>query len=121
MIVHLAVVEEGSVSERLALPSQAELWIPLPASEDADITLRLDPFPRPLGEASAVPVVKALLNDRFLAMFELRWNPDRVGAYIIHVPPGLARPGLNRLALMSVNVVAPRYKLWYVRVRPLPK
>jgi hypothetical protein len=115
------VVEEGSVSERLALPSQAELWIPLPASEDADITLRLDPFPRPLGEASAVPVVKALLNDRFLAMFELRWNPDRVGAYIIHVPPGLARPGLNRLALMSVNVVAPRYKLWYVRVRPLPK
>jgi hypothetical protein len=100
--------------------------------EDYPVTLRMDPFPRPLDETPGrLPVVDVAINGTPLQALTLDWNPARVGTYTFMLPRTAVRRGRNRLVLRvrrADPVVAPRISpglsdgdaigLWYVRVQP---
>jgi hypothetical protein len=74
------------------------------------------------------------LNGQPVARFGLGWNPERVGAYEIRFPGGAVKAGLNRVELLAEAADpgpaateglpgaavpdVPRFRLWYVRIRP---
>lgn len=93
-------VTEGNVTFRVPTASGAVIRLPLPRAEDYELTLRMDPFPRPLTPVPTLPSVSVFVNDHLVSRQPLRWNPDRVGAYAVSVPRAVARAGTNDLALM---------------------
>jgi hypothetical protein len=124
------VMRGGSVSMRVAT-TEASLSVALPSVEDYAVTLRMDPFPRPLDDTPQhLPVVEAAINGTPLGVVTLHWTPDRVGAYDIVLPRGLVRRGTNQLILHvrrpapSAAAIQPGLTdgnaigLWYVRVHP---
>jgi hypothetical protein len=117
-----------NVSMRVAV-EEATLLIRLPADGDYPVTLRMDPFPRPLIEAPGrLPVVGVALNGIDVGEIQLRWTPSRVGAYDILLPRTAVRRGVNRLVLRvkrpAGSLVRPGLSdgdavgFWYVRVHP---
>ncbi len=126
-------MEAGSVTSRVAVRAEAEVMVPLPEARDYDVTVRIDPFPRPLAEPpQGMPGLDVFLNGSFVARIDLRWTPDRVGAYDIRLPRTAARKGTNRLKFVRARrgqssaertPVVPGVSdgsmiaLWYVRVR----
>lgn len=114
-------VTEGNVTARISQGLHSVVRIPLPRVQDVDLTVRLDPFPRPRGDALAgLPAVRVFLNGHLVAILNLRWNPERVGAYDVRAPRSLMKKGLNRLAFVpeAKSSQGPGFRLWYVRVRP---
>ncbi len=126
------LVVAGNVSSRLAT-HEAELRVRLPEERDYPATLRMDPFPRPLGnELVRLPRVDVLLNRIPIATIDVGWTPERVGSYPIVLPKAAVRRGANRLVLRLVPPAsassdpasAPRpgltdgdaLALWYLRV-----
>ena len=120
----------GNVRLRVAM-TEGTIWLSLPAAADYPMSLRLDPFPRPLGTApERLPVVEVLLNEVPLHAIPLGWTPGRVGGYTVTLPRTAVRSGSNRLVLRvrRAEPVAPRSRpglsegdaiaLWYVRVHP---
>ncbi len=125
-----ALMRGENVSMRVAV-EEATLLIRLPAEADYPVTLRMDPFPRPLVEAPGrLPVVGVALNGIDVGEIQLRWTPNRVGAYDILLPRTAVRRGVNRLVLRvkrpAASPVRPGLSdgdamgLWYVRVHPPP-
>jgi len=125
----------GNVTTRVSQGSYSVVRLPLPRRQDYHLTLRLDPFPRPLGDASAgLPAVRVFMNGSLVARLDLRWNPERVGSYDIRLPSNVVKKGFNRLELLADVVHSEplvddwppqskgpdhaRFSLWYVRVRP---
>jgi 4-amino-4-deoxy-L-arabinose transferase-like glycosyltransferase len=117
-----------NVSMRVAV-EEATLLIRLPADGEYPVTLRMDPFPRPLVEAPGrLPVVGVALNGIDVGEIQLRWTPSRVGAYDILLPRTAVRRGVNRLVLRvkrpAGSLVRPGLSdgdavgFWYVRVHP---
>ena len=107
----------------------ATLLIRLPAQGDYPVTLRMDPFPRPIVDAPArLPVVAVALNGAEVGEIQLRWTSGRVGSYEIVLPRTAVRRGVNRLVLrVKRPVVSPlrpgltdgdAIGLWYLRVHP---
>jgi len=116
------LLTEGAVTARISEGSRPAVNLPLPLVGDYDLTLRLDPFPRPAGHAAdRLPAVRILVNDLQVAMFELGWNPERVGAYEVHVPQHVVTSGMTRLVVVpEAKPRGPdRVRLWYVRIRPV--
>jgi hypothetical protein len=125
------VTGTGNVRMRVAT-TEGTLWLPLPAVADYPVSLRLDPFPRPLGTPPGrLPVVEVLLNGVPIEAIPLGWDPDRVGSYTVTLPRTTVRRGSNRLVLRvrrADAAVVPRTHpglsdgdaigLWYVRVQP---
>ena len=110
-------VREGNVTTRAARASYSALDVPLPDIRDYDMTVRLDPHPRPAeGSTPQLPTVAVFINNQRLSSFAMAWNPQRVGAYDFRVPATFVRPGMNRVTFTSEN--GPLFKLWYLRVRP---
>jgi hypothetical protein len=125
------LMHSGNVSMRVAT-DEAALSIRLPDEGDYPATLRMDPFPRPLGDAPGrLPLVEVLLNGMSVASIPLSWTPGRVGAYDIVLPRAASRRGANLLVLRvarpapaATTAIQPGLTagdavgLWYVRVRP---
>jgi 4-amino-4-deoxy-L-arabinose transferase-like glycosyltransferase len=125
------VTGTGNILMRVAT-AEGTIWLPLPAVADYPVSLRLDPFPRPLGTTPGrLPVVEVHLNGVPLEAIPLGWNPDRVGSYTVTLPRTTVRRGFNRLVLRvrrADAAGAPRihpglsdgdsFGLWYVRVQP---
>jgi hypothetical protein len=112
---------EGNVTVRVSQGPYSVVRIPLPPVREYDLTVRMDPFPRPLGDGIAgLPTVRLFVNDRLVATLDLRWNPERVGAYDVHLPRGVTREGFNRLAFVAEakSREGGGFSVWYVRVRP---
>ena len=87
------------------------------ARQAYELTIRMDPYPAPFGDAG-LPSVRVFLNERPVASLELGWNPERVGAYSFDVPAGVAKSGLNRLKFAATRAGADaRIRVWWVRVR----
>jgi hypothetical protein len=129
-----AVAGSGNVRMRIATTAR-ELALPLPATDDYDVTLRLDPFPRPLGDlVEGLPSLEVSLNGKAVSTIPMRWSADRVGVYVVRLPRALTRRGANRLGLRLVDEggtgarvsVKPGLAggsalgLWYVRVQSAP-
>jgi hypothetical protein len=111
---------QGAVTTRTSEGDRSVMRLPLPAVADYDLTLRLDPFPRPAADAAErLPAVRVLVNDRIAATFDLRWDPERVGVYEVHVPEIMTKSGVNRLVLLrDAKPGGPdRVSLWHVRIR----
>lgn len=130
------LIGSSNVRSRV-MTSEAELWLRLPAPADYPATLRMDPFPRPLGDAAArLPGVEVTLNGTAVATIAMRWTPGRVGSYDIVLPRAAVRRGANRLVLRVVPSVSSApdrtqpphpgltegdaLTLWYLRVHPTP-
>jgi hypothetical protein len=112
---------------RLSHAERATIRVPLPSRRLYHVVLRLDPV-APERQHRAV----VLLNRQLLAILPLTWNPERVGAYPLQLPPDKVRPGVNELTIVPDTLVAageagPRFatrdprellgvRLWYVRV-----
>jgi hypothetical protein len=116
-------VAAGNVTLRTAIGETSSIQFPLPIQDDYLLTVRLDPSPRPnASQMPALPVVRVFMNNAPVSTFELTWNPERVGAYSIHVPPTAVRRGTNRLTFMTGAPgpgasEAPRtFVLWYLRI-----
>jgi 4-amino-4-deoxy-L-arabinose transferase-like glycosyltransferase len=130
-----APLTDGNITARVSQGVSSVMWVPLPAVGDYDLTVRLDPFPRPLrGGTQSLPVVRVFVNGRALQNIALAWNPERVGAYDIALPREFVKTGWNRL-MFAVNPRSARqsadgrpgpaglaggtaFRLWYLRVRP---
>ena len=115
---------EGAVTARLTRGDRSTVCFPLPRVAEYDLTIRLDPFPRPTTErAELLPAVRVFINDNLLATFGLQWNPERVGAYEIHVPRNVTKAGVNRLVIApELKPGGPdRVRFWYVRIRPVAR
>jgi 4-amino-4-deoxy-L-arabinose transferase-like glycosyltransferase len=122
------VVRGENVSMRVVV-EEGTLLVRLPSQADYPVTLRMDPFPRPLVDApDRLPVVVVALNNIDVGEIQLRWTPGRVGAYDILLPRAAARRGVNRLVLRVKRPAASPIRpgltdgdavgLWYVRVHP---
>lgn len=114
---------DGNVTTRTSRGPRSTLRIPLPGTRAYDLMVRMDPVPRPRGEAPAgLPVVRLFMNGAPLDAIPLTWNQARVGAYATRISAPRVRAGLNRLAFVveptSVDYGAVR--VWYVRVTPAP-
>lgn len=115
-------LREGSVTSRASEGERAVVRLPFPRAADYDLTLRIDPFPRPLDtETSRLPSVRVLVNDHLIATLDLQWNPERVGAYDIRVPQSVTTNGANYLTVVPEAKPGggSRIRLWYVRIRPV--
>ena len=107
----------GNVTIRVAEHGASQVVLPLPHQGAYRVTLRLDPFPRPLpGETGPRVPVRLLLNDKPLEDVEVRFAGDRVGAYSVTLPAALVRAGRNVLTIRSPEETP--ISLWYVRVGP---
>jgi len=128
-------VTSASVTSRVSIGPSSVVRLPLPVGGDCGLTLRADPFPRPTGENPRLGGVQVFVNGTFLSRVQLRWNPERVGAYDVRVPKSVIRTGLNRLTLVpDLSGAEPgdgwppatgisegsTFALWYVRVRLRP-
>ena len=73
-----SVVPSGPVRSRVAT-GQAEVSIPLPERADYPVTLRLDPFPRPLHDrAGQLPAVEVVLNGAAIGRLPIAMGPRSV-------------------------------------------
>lgn len=118
------LLTEGAVTARVSKGARSVVRLPLPRAADYNLTMRLDPFPHPTADAAdRLPAVRVLVNDHLVATFDLRWNPERVGAYEIHVPRNVTTSGVNRLVVVpEAKPGGPdRVRLWYVRIRPVAR
>ena len=125
------VMRSGNVSVRVAA-EEAALSIRLPEAGDYPITIRMDPFPRPIDASiQSAAAVEVALNGAHVTTIPLRWTAGRMGAYDVVLPAAAVRRGDNRLVLRvngSASEGAPAVRpgltpgeavaLWYVRVRP---
>jgi hypothetical protein len=109
--------KEGNATFRLTSGERSEIQLPLPRADDYDLTIRLDPFPRP--PAEPLPTVQAFLNGQLVAIVPTHWDPARVGAYDLHASKSLVHRGDNRLMVKSSDP-SRAIGVWYVRIRPMP-
>jgi hypothetical protein len=110
-------VANGNVTLRAIAGNDATVVVPLPRADDYSMTLRLDPFPRPVDAAAVeLPSVEVFVNGQFVRHLDLTWNPDRVGSYRVPVPRHALRSGTNRVLLRPRQPGS--VALWYVRVHP---
>ena len=125
------VAGAGNVRTRIAIAGGV-LSIPLPGPDDYDVTLRMDPFPRPLRDsAGRLPMLHISLNGIAVSTVAFQWNSERVGTYLIRLPREVTRRGDNEISLQlgnqNVNGVAPHvglsdgsaFALWYLRIHPV--
>ena len=125
------VIRNGNVITRVTR-AEGSLSIPLPSVDDYPVTLRMDPFPRPLDDMPPrLPALEVWLNGTSLGVIPMRWTRDRVGAYDIVLPRAAVRRGSNHLflrvqrpATSAPAAVQPGLTdgdavgLWSVRVHP---
>jgi PA14 domain-containing protein/dolichyl-phosphate-mannose-protein mannosyltransferase len=126
---------EGTVTARISREPHSSVWLPLARVDDYALTIRIDPFPRPLeGATTTKTTLHVFMNEQAVARFEMAFNPERVGAYEVRLPRTVVKTGLNRLTFAPETVQsAPRLseparttpaghesanvRLWYVQVR----
>jgi len=122
-----ALRQDGAVTSRVSLDSQATVHVPLPAKRDYHVVLRFDPV-----APDTQHRVTVLLNRQLLGTLLTGWNPERVGTYPLVLPAGSVHAGDNAITLVADTLVAAgeagaRYtwmkpdarigvRLWYVRV-----
>jgi Dolichyl-phosphate-mannose-protein mannosyltransferase len=133
-------VEEGTVTARISRDPQSSVWLPLARVDDYDLTIRVDPFPRPLeGATIEKTTLRVFLNDQAVARFDLGFNPERVGTYDVRLPRTVVKTGFNRLTFAAETLrtasrldepgrraaagdASANVRLWYVQVRAgMPK
>ena len=114
---------QGNVVTRVSSGSAGPIDLPLPEICDYVMTIRMDPFPAPGPEAIAqLPTVRVLLNDQLVAVLQLQWDPQRLGAYRVTLPASAVRAKGNRLTLVPSDAQGrgTRIRLWYVRLWKAP-
>jgi len=124
------VIHGGNVSMRV-VTAEASLSIRLPDARDYPVTLRMDPFPRPLGTPARLPALEIVVNGALAGVVPLGWTPGRVGACDLVLPRGLVRKGVNEITVRVRRPATPTpasiqpglsegdaVGLWYVRVHP---
>jgi 4-amino-4-deoxy-L-arabinose transferase-like glycosyltransferase len=117
--------ESGAVRSRVSQGPFSTIRVPLPRVDNYSVTLRLDPFPRPVGDV-ALPAVRVFLNGVLVGKFNLTWDPNRVGAYHFTLPQAVVSAGSNTIALVvdragqtaTGHAGTPSVSFWYLRVRP---
>ena len=86
------VMRSGNVSVRVAA-EEAALSIRLPEAGDYPITIRMDPFPRPIDASiQSAAAVEVALNGAHVTTIPLRWTAGRMGAYRCCIAGGGSPP-----------------------------
>jgi hypothetical protein len=79
---------------------RATIRVPLPVRRSYQIVLRLDPVAPGRQHRAMV-----LFNRRLVAVLHLEWDPNKVGAYPVHVAAEDIRVGINELTIVSDAVI----------------
>lgn len=122
----------GNVVVRVAVADRVSIRLPLPRQTEHLLTLRMDP-PQ-IADPAYQPKVTVFLDGHTIGHVRFDFDPQRVGAYRMTVPRGLAGRSFSRLDLVASHTLpaaqaGPRFAwlpgdtpvafyLWYVRVEP---
>ena len=126
---------EGAVVVRAALADRTSVRIPVPRQRaNYAVTLRLDPAETT--DVALQPKVTAYFNGRVVAQLHLSRQEERIGTYRVVVPRELTDWRVGRLDLVASHTVPAAeagrrfkwlppnspvaFRLWYVRVEPVP-
>jgi hypothetical protein len=125
------VVRAGNVVSLRVANADGLLSLPLPVVSDYTVSVRMDPFPRPVEDApTRLPVVDVTVNGAPVGAIALQWKADRFGSYEFVLPRALVHPGANRLGFhvrrpgLPAEAIRPgitdgdAISVWYVRVSP---
>lgn len=121
--------QEGLATVRVSRAARAAVHFPLPGRDDYDVVVRADPVAPDARQSMTV-----LFNQQVVLRTTLDWNPERVGAYRLHLPRQWTRSGDNELTLIASPLVpasaaGSRFdwldpaatiglRLWYIRILP---
>jgi hypothetical protein len=103
---------EGTVTVRTSRAARAIVHFPLPADDDYDVVLRIDPV-----GAAPVSAAMVLFNGQIAGGFGFVSTPDRVGSYRLSLPRAWQKSGDNELAIAATGAAGVR--LWLVRIIPM--
>ena len=127
--------DEGNVTVRAALAAAVTVRLPAVPARDYELTLRLDPAETV--DPAQQPRVAVFMNRQPLAQIRLGRDPARFGTYRVRVASSALAHRINRLELASSHTVrahdaGPKFawlqpdtpvafRLWYVRLDPVPR
>ena len=103
---------EGTLTTRTSDASRAAVHFPLPANDDYDVVLRVDPV-----DAAPVSSAMVLYNGQIAGGFGFVTTPERIGAYRLTLPRVWQKAGDNELAIATNGAAGVR--LWQIRIIPL--
>jgi hypothetical protein len=103
---------EGTLTTRTSGASRAAVHFPLPANDDYDVVLRVDPV-----DAAPVSSAMVLYNGQIAGGFGFVTTPERIGAYRITLPRVWQKAGDNELTIATNGAAGVR--LWQIRIIPL--
>lgn len=106
----------GNVTFRVTDGPHPRMRLFLPRVQAYRLTLRADPFPRPLTVPTPPSAFELLINGQPLTALSIGFDQNRVGAYDVDLPASMVRQGVNHLTLRSRG--DSRLSVWYLRVRP---
>jgi hypothetical protein len=96
----------GQVTSRFSTALQSDIRLPLGASRDYDLELRIDPIPLSSGSPSGH--VRVSLNGHSVAAIDLTYDARVVGSYTLRLPREHVRAGSNVLGLAVDHLVEAR-------------
>ena len=101
----------GNVTTRTSRASRPTVHFPLPADDDYDVVLRMDPVDAPPTSSTMV-----LFNGQIAGGFGFMTTPERIGSYRLTLPRRWQKAGDNELTLAMTG--AARVRMWLVRIVP---
>jgi 4-amino-4-deoxy-L-arabinose transferase-like glycosyltransferase len=106
----------GNVTARISVNETASLRLPAVPGEAYDVMLRMDPFPAPASDA-ALPVVRLYADGLPAGRVQTTWDPTRIGAYLVPMPPPVRSTVELQLMVEPVGTGPNRLRVWWVQVR----
>jgi hypothetical protein len=106
----------GNVTARVSEGTTASMRLPTVPGAPFDLMIRMDPYPAPSPD-DVLPVVRLFVDGVPAGRVQVTWNPERVGAYLVHMPTATNSSIDLELMVESPGPGARRLRLWWVQVR----
>ena len=109
-------VTQGNVTARMSTGTTAVVRLPTVPGEAYDLMIRMAPYPAPTDEQS-LPAVRLFIDGQPAGRLQLSWNPERVGSYLVPMPPPVGSSVTLQFMVEPVGAGPNRLRVWWVQVR----